>query len=437
MIIPRDTFSKAFQAYSQTFRFIPWTIALREDQIRKIKPLSLEYFEESEDGEQYILSAPIEAWSVFSASVRELALGRISIEGLDNAIQFWIKDRGEFDLEEVVFSDFQQYLFTWLSKTCQTTRIVYVPVHNIALGHNVDQVILGNTTLRRGLPVSESADQMQDLPEPETLKEGLYLSLEASGDHQTLIQTVKMEANRALAVLRFVSSWDYKLGEIDTFPENKARYVSLQQQTMPQMVYLSAGSELQVVDLGSDDEGSYYFDVFALRNAEDLYGLNDINYHFQHEENEISSWIIRAVEMYDSGVQASSKWQALYRYVIAINALVHHSKSDIHNILPRLKTLLEYGGNFVVSTRNMTGEAKNMTAMEFISHIADPFKNFYVLRGGILHGDVIHPTNDQVEDTRIIAHNVIRLAAKLAKEFNWQNKKEVDRWFKSPSRPHQ
>lgn len=69
---------------------------------------------------------------------------------------------------------------------------------------------------------------------------------------------------------------------------------------------------------------------------------------------------------------------------------------------------------------------------------AQPFSWFYMLRGKILHGNPVSDyeiSDNDIEDVRILAHNAVRLLAKVSREFHWQTYKEAKNWFKTPDYP--
>jgi len=171
--------------------------------------------------------------------------------------------------------------------------------------------------------------------------------------------------------------------------------------------------------------------------------LNAINYHFANSDNPVSVRIIRALELYDSGVTALSNWQSIYRYVASINVALPAlgSKSKGKELVEQLKTLFQYGGKFVGAMKKADGTEYSSdgepTWEEMVEQTAEPFVKFYALRGIILHGNIPSQviSTDDAEECRILAHNGIRLMALLAQEFNWQSDREAKKWFEKPVYP--
>ena len=101
-----------------------------------------------------------------------------------------------------------------------------------------------------------------------------------------------------------------------------------------------------------------------------------------------------------------------------------------------LETLIKYGRGYV-GTKNEDenqSEPEIITWNEMVKRTAEPFADFYILRNKILHGNEMSEdaiSDDDVEYARKLAHNAVRLIAKLARKLEWKTYNEAKGWFRT------
>ena len=180
-----------------------------------------------------------------------------------------------------------------------------------------------------------------------------------------------------------------------------------------------------------------------LNDAQEFYGLDDINYHFQNFDcNSVSKRICRALSFYDAASKTPDIQFAFSNFIISIDILLPPQNVPATVLTGHLKSLIGHA-KYYVGKMNLNEELddpKSTSWPERVDLTTVDFKDFYTTRGQILHGNKEERYKTkisklQVKKARQIAHNAIRAYAYLARGFQWENDKEAKNWFKSPCKP--
>jgi hypothetical protein len=399
------------------------------------------YYKEG-DKSPYRLLVPTIAWHTLLRQVHKIFDSKINGKLVSRAIDRVISDMPEFPLSDERLKTYCDEIYQILWRNYEAKAEAIVPLYNL-YSQDKFEVPLARAILNSGHEQSILAKRAKHEEMRLSLAElakNSFLTIEVSGDNESNLAQVEFEAEQALKVLRFITMWQSTTVGTARVRFNPGSYVTIRKPGMRRIIYHNP----ERLDLRpssySDVEKSMNLSNRDLENAKEYYGLDDLNYHFGNNTNPNSERVIKSLELYDSGTRALTYWQALYRYVAAINVALPASSSNGEELAKLLETLIKYGGSYVgrMATDDDNANPDVMTWEEIVQGTAEPFKYFYMLRGKILHGNPLSEDDISVldvENARVLAHNSVRLVAKLAREFNWQTYKEAKRWFSSPSYP--
>lgn len=389
------------------------------------------------DDKPHCLLVPTICWQSFLIRLRDVFDSKINKKLIQSTLQKTVCRLSEFPFTEESLLNYAETIFQVIWPHFQLNLTALVPLHNIRV-EGLAEIPLANAALFSGHQESILAN-ITDHPRLQDCSEKCFLQIQVSGDSESRLRQVNIEVERSLAVLRFITMWLPRVDEINRVKYNPASSVTMREQGKRHVVYYKPGqSNVRSGFFWESAPRLFFFTRNEIQTAYEFYGLRDINYHFNNSENPISHRIVRALELYDSGVRASSNWQSLYRYVVSINVVIPKSGSKGKNLTRDLTTLIQYGGSYTGSMKvDDKDDPDTITWDEMVTRTAEPFERFYILRDKILHGNLpLEELSDEdTEGARVLAHNAIRLMAFLARHFNWQTEKEMDRWFRSPQFP--
>ena len=268
-----------------------------------------------------------------------------------------------------------------------------------------------------------------------------YLKFSVTGDAGSRLEQTEYEVERSLQVLRFITPWF----ENDKKAYNPAHGVSMWKQSDRVIVFSSIskaiGHGLVSAEIPNGIFGARRIGAELLSDAQEFYGLDDINCHFQSADgNPVSKRICRALSFYDTAAQTSIIQVAFSNFVISVDILLPPKKAKATVLTGYLKSLIEHT-KYYVGKMNLNEELAVPESTQWPERVhltTVDFKDFYKTRGQILHGnDEKHfPISKlQVKKARQIAHNAIRAYAYLARTFQWQKDKDAENWFDSPCKP--
>ncbi len=266
-----------------------------------------------------------------------------------------------------------------------------------------------------------------------------YLQLLVSGDGDTRRLHALMEAENALKVLRFVGEWRSEIRNNRVEWKNPVVPITTVTDTSQLFIGYPAGNRAGRVWAHIASSSAVTLSELFFRNARDYYGLEDINYHCQNPGNPISEQLIRALTVYDSGIQACTDWEAVYLFVHCINIAVMTGQGSSSKLPKDVRTLIQFGNGYLSTNRGGSNNAvpvkQSWTAL--IREKVDPFNDFYELRSRIVHGNEMNfgrITSEVLKDARELAHNSVRIVAYLARQKNWSDHDTVKNWFEAKRR---
>ncbi len=376
------------------------------------------------------------------AAMFEGKIGRVLVERL---IEDAIYQMDDFPCSHPEFEHHSLEIFNKLQPHFKLKAEAIVPLNNINI-YGYDSIPLASSILNVNRPevlLSLKASHPEFQDDIANLDGKCFLTFPVLGDDESRERQVEIEVQKSLTVLRFVAMWSSKIRDCRRVKYNPATVVTAREQGKRFILYQNVEEANRLQGYKIDFVRYFFFRQNEIKFAHEYFGLDDINYHYANVNNVLSQRVVRALEMYDSGVTALTNWQSTYRYIASINIALPKSKSNGQEIVKRLTTLIKFGGYFVGNTKEHDTEddEENNSDIEdwegMIVRTASPFEGFYALRGKILHGNLpLDEVSDETtEECRVLAHNAVRLLAYLTREFNWQNDKDADKWFKSPVYP--
>lgn len=391
-----------------------------------------------DDPNLYELAVKIEAWTDFLNGLASLYEGKVSKDSISSLLSKEIKDKPGWEIPDQELTEVIQRIVEEAELMYSTSQEIILPIFRLASTDlSVKSLRLGSTTLHFGggdTPFAKALqhDSVQSMKDrlPDLMDKHPFLKILASGDKHNIEKMVINEARNALIVFRFVTPWMRR-----TSDRNKLHHPASMVSIWP----ISDSFLLwQEQESGEIDRLSTIHDsslmVFQEGHLEIAYhlGLEDLNYHFENRNQSISQRIVRALSVYDVGVLTPDLWQAMYSYVICINMVFPGSKdNDSENVIrTRIETLIKFGG-YVGAISEQDG-----TWTEKAATLAQPFKKFYEYRSRIIHGDdrILPNINEEnVNDVRGLAHNVIRLTAEIARKKEWFDDSQFIAWLKNPN----
>ena len=265
-----------------------------------------------------------------------------------------------------------------------------------------------------------------------------FLKIPVSGDADNRYAHIQRETLQALKVLRFVSGWYYTVSDSWLTLTSPALHVSTWGADSQFYVeYLRAKRRL----LSSTFSGTPPLNIndSYANDARKLYGLDDLNFHFQHGDNPISNQVVRALTFYDNGIKATERWEAICQYVLCINVAVMTGKRGKKELPKDVRILIQFGKNFLGTETTPYDQAHplDITWDELERERVKPFENFYGIRSRVVHGSEMNfgDITDQVlKEAQELAHNAVRIVANLAHQNGWSDYDTVKNWFKAKRR---
>lgn len=399
------------------------------------------YYKEG-DETPYRFLVPTSAWLEFLERIDQIFASRVNGKLAHRAIDQVICELAAFPFNDDTLEEYSNAVFEILLRHFELQIEALVPLYNIRC-EGVFEMPLANTVLHSGHSGSLLANKISHLDigrDLSELRDNCFLCIQVTGDNESRLAQVELETEQALKVLRFITMWHSTTKGNKRKKVNPANFVTARKTEARQILYHRPDVPTSRPGLHSDIENPLNLGKQGVELAQQYLGLDDLNYHYQNIENPISDRVRRALELYDSGTRALTNWQALYRYVASINVALPTSSSRGNELEKHLETIIKYGGHYVGTMKkdDTLSDPDTTTWDEMVKKTAEPFTQFYMLRGKILHGNPMSEdelSDTDVEDARVLAHNGVRLLAKLAREFQWENYKEAKNWFNSPSYP--
>ena len=270
-----------------------------------------------------------------------------------------------------------------------------------------------------------------------------FLKFPVTGDSHSRLEQVENEVEQALRGLRFIFPWF----ENNNKTYNPAHGVSMWKHSNRTILFdrSSEASNFSpwYSEIPNGILGTRRISAELLNDAQEFYGLDDINYHFQNFDcNSVSKRICRALSFYDAASKTPDIQFAFSNFIISIDILLPPQNVPATVLTGHLKSLIGHA-KYYVGKMNLNEELddpKSTSWPERVDLTTVDFKDFYTTRGQILHGNKEERYKTkisklQVKKARQIAHNAIRAYAYLARGFQWENDKEAKNWFKSPCKP--
>lgn len=378
-------------------------------------------------GEYRDILMPYKSWNDLLDKVNEIFDSKVGNRTTEHELGREIFGSGVFPPSAAFIDQYIVNVFERLLYRSETQAEALVPLYNLrCIG--TFELPLASTVLHSGHNDSLLAQRMKQYTAPfvDTLsRDRSFLSIKVTGDTESRLEQIRLESEYALTVLRFISHWHNEWRGNKRVTTNQARFVSVQpSNSQPILFYNSQrgsrwhSSSVIMLDLFEDN----------LELAKH-YGIEDLNHHYQNaERNSISKRVCRALEFYDSGTRAFTNWQTMYRYVASVNVALPTSAHKGDKISEQLRILIQEGGNFIGAS-----DSPAKTWDEIVAETTRPFSDFYRLRNDILHGNegINSPSDEQVEEARVLAHNTVRLMAKLARQYGWNTYKDAKKWFEA------
>jgi hypothetical protein len=401
------------------------------------------YYKEDDGTETpHNLLVPISAWLEFLKQIDRIFESKINGKLANRVIDQVVYELNTFPFpfDNDTLEECSNAVFEILLQHFELQVEALVPLYNIR-SFDVLEIPLANTVLHSGHSSSLLANKIshpdigQDLS---SLRENCFLCVQATGDDESRLAQVEYESEQALKVLRFVTMWQYITKGNKQIRVNRATSVTTRQMNRRYTLYHKRNAPADRPAWHSDCPEPLILRKQSVDLARQHFGLDDLNYHYQNIDNPNSERVHRALELYDSGTRALTKWQALYRYVVSINVALPTSSSSRNELAKHLKILIKYGGNYVgtIKKDGSLSDPDTATWDELAKMAAEPFSQFYILRDKILHGNLMSDnefSDEDLENARSLAHNAVRLSARVARELQWQTYREAKNWFKSPS----
>lgn len=266
-----------------------------------------------------------------------------------------------------------------------------------------------------------------------------FLRIVVSGDSDARRSNALTEAENALKVLRFVGEWRSEIRNNRIQWNNSAINVTLKRDSSIPFYGYPAGNADGTVRTHVHQANPTTSSEVFWTNAHDFYGLDDINYHFQNRGNTISEQVIRALTLYDNGIQAFTDWEAIYLYVHCINVAVLTGQSSSSKLPQDVRTLIQFGNGYLSTNRANSGdhETSKRSWTELVLEKTNPFGSFYEMRSKIIHGSEMNfgrITSEKLKEARELAHNCVRIIAFLARQHDWSDNDTVKNWLKAKRR---
>ena len=266
-----------------------------------------------------------------------------------------------------------------------------------------------------------------------------FLHLLVSGDGDTRRLRALSEAENALKVLRFVGEWRSKVSNNRIEWNNNVLPATILRDASKLFYGIADGNIAGKVRAHVPSSSPVTLTETFFTNARQYYGLEDINHHYKNIGNRISEQVIRALTLYDSGIRASTDWEAMYQYVSSINVAVLTGTGNSSKLSKDVRTLIHFGNGFLSTKREGSDQSRTVKFNwnDLVKEKVNPFADFYQLRSQIVHGSEMNYgriTHEVLKDARELAHNAVRIVAYLARQNGWSDYDTVKNWFEAKRR---
>ena len=430
----KKRFDKVLKEYLHQFKLHPsneWNTLIGTEEYY-LFDLMLSYFKE--DGDViYHLFAPTTGELAFLQQVDEIFESKIQRRLVSSTISQSIREFKKFPIPDEALEKFSDKIFETLIWHFKSQAEALVPLYNIWCLDKVE-IPLANAVLHSGGSRSlfaKKANHPFCKDRFAEIAEESFLCIPVTGDSESRREQAEWETEEALKVLRFVTLWQSTTKGNKKVRTNPASSVS-QWKTGDRTILFHQPDEPQSrTGWYSDRQNSLQISNHDVDNARQILGLDDINYHYQNIKNPFSSRVRKALALYDSGTRSTTNWEALYHYVVSINIAIPTSEDRSDKLKKDLEKLVQHGNHYVGV---MKKDENSSDWAEIVERTAEPFVDFYILRDKISHGNEMSEdaiSDDDVKDARELAHNAVRLIAKLTRELKWEGYKEAKKWFKS------
>jgi hypothetical protein len=435
----RNAFIQATSKYLEAIEIVPFQETEKKSKSGKYQYVSImTWFKGETPGSSGSYMIPVYIWEEYLQAAELFFKGLVNRKVLQRAIESVVESIDVWPMTEEAIGKFTQDIFRIAEQYSGRTHTAFVPIANVIFESRNLEIPLAKAILRPGSSQSRLAELLTRVPSEiketdfDFPEDSAFLEIAVQGDQESIAQQTRNELRNALIVLRYISPWGNRIEGTKRTNYNPASSVRPYPDPFNLVLYNSKNGWGSVTLFSKE---RYRIDDQLYSDFLEYYGLADINFHFNAEENEISERVVTALEWYDSAVLSETNWKAVYRYVSCINAAL--SGGDVKTIKTRfsvlISTLIDHGEYFIgtISTLPDSGEIDN-----YIEELTSRFEYLYNRkRGNIVHGyvDKNPVTEKDIKDARILAHNTIRLFAKLAKILGWKTDKEAEMWFKKPT----
>lgn len=416
-------------------------------------------FTSSEKDGPHGLFAPMAEWENYLARVGQIAETRIQRRFIGQAIDAIYQQVSSLPTADADIERFAVQIIEWCNLAYEHSVTAYIPLENIQLKPEIDQIPLADAILYRGWAHSEFANHMSKLPENLCFKVPAnvsFLKITVIGDDQSIEDQVAAKTNDALSALRFVCRTNSIIKGTQRVFYNQARDVARYPVITPVGHFITVGTTGRVFNRYQTDRTDLSVLRVDTRQLDEFrkYGLENINHHFANESHPVSAHILLALQWYDNGLLAVRKRDTLYRLVVCVNGILSWGTNAISNsrelcrrykklltataIIETDRACLDFLGTLSTEQREFD---ETVSFEEILGVLAEDyatvFKDLYdKQRGFILHGYPSNPserfplTDINVNEARLLAQNALRLMMKLIAEHpDWVTRDAVENWF--------
>lgn len=438
----KERFDKALKEYLHQFKLHPsneWNTLIGTEEYYLFSLTLVSY--PKEDSKPHGLFVPIAKELAFLREIDDVFESKVTKQSVSDAISQSIREFEKFPIPDEAIEKFSDKIFETLIWHFESQAEALVPLYNIKCTYDIEMP-LANSVLHSGDSQSLFAEKANHSFYKDMFKdmfaeiaEESFLRIPVTGDSESRQEQAEQETEEALKVLRFVTLWQSAAKGNKKVRTNPASKVSQWKPSVRTILFHQPDKPQSRLGWYSDRQDSLQISNHDVDNARQILGLDDINYHYQNVENPFSSRVRKALALYDSGTRSTTNWEALYHYVVSIDVAIPTSgKGD--DLKKDLETLVQHGDHYVgVMKKDENSSKPEITNWdEIVKRTTDPFADFYMLRNKILHGNEMSEdaiSDDDVKDARELAHNAVRLIAKLTRELKWEGYKEAKKWFKS------
>lgn len=421
-------------------------------------------FTSSEKNGSHGLFAPMAEWENYLVKVGEQTDGFVNHKTVSKCIGKALEPYTVIPLELSQCETVAKQIVDWFTRYYDHRTTSYVPLSNIEISSDVEPLQLANAMLYRGFSDSELSRHIRKLSDGLVFnvpEQTCFLKLDTMGDDESIERQIFEKTQQSLRVLRFCSWTNSTIKGTRRRFYNQARDVDYFPYHTPAGYYLYTNSDNHPFNRCLVDITSLTDLEIGVKQVEDfnLMGRELLNIHFANSESPISEHILLALEWYDNGLQAQTNRDAVYRFLVCLNAIVgwdYNQDSLTSPIMAsRLKKLFkttashdsgvyhfELYGKFEgindLSGWDADGKPPEKVIDKILGTYADLFKNLYQdQRNPILHGKPHKPgkpiSSQDVKNSQLLAQNGLRLVMKLiADNPSWTTRADVEHWFTSP-----